>query len=177
MNKRSTTLRLVTMAFLIATEIVLTRFCSINTPILRIGFGFLPIAMMGIKYGPLWAGFGYAIGDILGMLIFPSGAYFPGFTLTAFITGYVFGLFLYNKEYSKSISWKRVLPATLIVVLGCNLILDTFWLTILMGDGFIALLPTRILKCVVMIPIQLILIPLIWNRVMSHVPSMQGTSA
>ena len=43
---------LVIMAFLIALEIVLTRFCSINTPILRIGFGFLPVAMLGIMYGP-----------------------------------------------------------------------------------------------------------------------------
>ena len=102
-------MRLVTMAFLIALEIVLTRFCSINTPILRIGFGFLPVAMMGIMFGPLWAGIGYAVGDLLGMLIFPSGAYFPGFTLTAFLTGLVFGFFLHGKE----ITWKKVLPAAL----------------------------------------------------------------
>ena len=36
------------LAFLIALEIILTRFCSIQTPIVRIGFGFLPVAMMGI---------------------------------------------------------------------------------------------------------------------------------
>ena len=46
MEKKSATSRLVIMAFLIAMEIILTRFCSINTPILRIGFGFLPVAMM-----------------------------------------------------------------------------------------------------------------------------------
>ena len=62
MEKKSATSRLVIMAFLIAMEIILTRFCSINTPILRIGFGFLPVAMMGIMFGPVWAAAGYAIG-------------------------------------------------------------------------------------------------------------------
>ncbi len=172
MEKKSATSRLVIMAFLIAMEIILTRFCSINTPILRIGFGFLPVAMMGIMFGPVWAAAGYAIGDLLGMLIFPSGAYFPGFTLTAFLTGLVFGLFLHNRE----ITWKRVLPASLIIILGCNLILDTLWLSILMGDGFIALLPTRIFKCAVMLPIHLILIPLVWNRIVSRIPLVGRTA-
>lgn len=172
MEKKSATSRLVIMAFLIAMEIILTRFCSINTPILRIGFGFLPVAMMGIMFGPVWAAAGYAIGDLLGMLIFPSGAYFPGFTLTAFLTGLVFGLFLHNRE----ITWKRVLPASLIIILGCNLILDTLWLSILMGDGFIAMLPTRIFKCAVMLPIHLILIPLVWNRIVSRIPLVGRTA-
>ncbi len=166
MGNKSTTTRLVIMAFLIALEIILTRFCSINTPILRIGFGFLPVAVTGIMFGPLWAAVGYTIGDLLGMMIFPSGAYFPGFTLTAFLTGFVFGFFLHGKK----VTWKRVLPASLIVILGLNLLLDTLWLSILMGDGFIALLPTRIFKCVVMLPIQLILIPLVWNRIISRIP-------
>lgn len=169
MVKKSSTNRLVIMAFLVALEIILTRFCSINTPILRIGFGFLPVSMMGIMYGPLWAALGYAAGDILGMLIFPSGVFFPGFTLTAALTGFAFGLFLHGKE---RITWKNVLPASLIIILGLNLCLDTFWLSIMMGDGFIALLPTRIFKCAVMLPIHLILIPLVWNKIMSKIPGM-----
>lgn len=173
MEKKSATTRLVVMAFLIALEIILTRFCSINTPILRIGFGFLPVAMMGIMFGPVWAAVGYAAGDLLGMLIFPTGAYFPGFTVTAFLTGLVFGLFLHNRE----ITWKRVLPASLIVILAFNLCLDTFWLSILMGDGFIALLPTRILKCAVMLPIHLVLIPFVWNRVISRIPALKQNPA
>lgn len=173
MGTKSNTTRLVVMAFLIALEIILTRFCSINTPILRIGFGFLPVAMMGIMYGPLWSGIGYAIGDVLGMMIFPSGTYFPGFTLTAFLTGFAFGLFLHNKN----ITWKRVLPASLIILLGVNLCLDTFWLSILMGNAFIALIPTRILKCVLMLPVHLILIPLVWNRILSKLPFASGQAA
>lgn len=169
MAKKSSTHRLVVMAFLVALEIILTRFCSINTPILRIGFGFLPVSMMGIMYGPVWAAIGYAAGDILGMMIFPSGMYFPGFTLTAILTGFVFGFFLHGKD---KVTWKTVLPASLIVILVLNLCLDTLWLSIMMGDAFIALLPTRIFKCAVMLPIHLILVPLVWNRVMSKIPGI-----
>jgi len=168
-KKNSNTLRLVVMAFMIAISVVLTRFCSINTPILRIGFGFLPCALMGIMYGPLWAGAGYAIADILGMVIFPNGAYFPGFTLTAFLTGLVYGFFYRKGE----VTLKTSIVPNLIVSFGLNLILDTIWLMILMGQGFWALLPTRIVKCVVMFVIQTALIPLVWNKIMLRTPITQ----
>ncbi|MEI3502103.1 MAG: hypothetical protein V8Q42_00025 [Anaerovoracaceae bacterium] len=45
-----------------------------------------------------------------------------------------------------------------------------------MGDGFIALLPTRIFKCAVMLPIHLILIPLVWNRIVSRIPLVGRTA-
>lgn len=169
MLKKNNTLRLVVMAFMIAISIVLTRFCSINTPIVRIGFGFLPCAIMGIMYGPLWAGAGYAIADVLGMVIFPNGAYFPGFTLTAFLTGLVYGFFYRNREVTLKSS---ILPNA-IVSFGLNLILDTVWLMILMGQGFLALLPARIIKCAIMFVIQTVMIPLVWNKIMLKTPITQ----
>ena len=170
MSKKNNTLRIIVMAFLIAISVVLTRFCSINTPILRIGFGFLPCALMGIMFGPLWAGAGYAIADVLGMMIFPNGAYFPGFTVTAFLTGVVYGFFYHNKE----ITIKSSIIPNLIVSLVLNLCLDTLWLMVLMGQGFWVLLPTRIVKCAVMFVIQLILIPLVWNKLMVRVPGFNA---
>ena len=169
MLKKNNTLRLVVMAFMIAISIVLTRFCSINTPIVRIGFGFLPCAIMGIMYGPLWAGAGYAIADVLGMVIFPNGAYFPGFTLTAFLTGLVYGFFYRNRE----ITLKSSILPNAIVSFGLNLILDTVWLMILMGQGFLALLPARIIKCAIMFVIQTVMIPLVWNKIMLKTPITQ----
>lgn len=166
MQKKSSTQRLVIMAFMIALSVILTRFCSINTPIVRIGFGFLPCAFMGIMFGPIWAGVGYAAADVLGMSIFPSGTYFPGFTVTAFLTGIVYGLFYHNREVTIRSS---VIP-NLIVSIFLNLVLDTLWLMILMGQGFWALLPARIIKCSVMFAIQVLLIPLIWKHLMLRLP-------
>lgn len=63
--------KIVYMGLLIALKVILTRFLSIQTPIVRIGFGFLPIAVAGIMFGPIFAGIA-AIADILGMIIFPK---------------------------------------------------------------------------------------------------------
>ena len=153
--------KLIQISLLIAIEVILTRFCSIQTPIVRIGFGFLPIAIIGMMYGPLSAGIAYAIGDLLGMALFPSGSFFPGFTLTAFLTGVTYGLFLYNKPKT----WPRIVGSVLTVCLVLNLGLDTYWLSILMGKGYLALLPTRIIKAALMIPVQTLIIGIIWKKV------------
>lgn len=157
----SATSRVVMIALLLAMEIVLTRFCSISTPIVRIGFGFLPIAITGILFGPLWAAATYALGDLIGAVMFPIGSYFPGFTVTAFLSGLVFGLILHNKP----VTWKRALAASCLVVLLLDLCLNTYWLSILMDRAYLVLLPTRILKAAVMIPIETLLIVLVWNRI------------
>ena len=163
----SNTRRLVTIAFFIALEVVLTRFLSIQTDFLRIGFGFLPVACVGILFGPLWAGAAYAVGDVLGMLIFPSGSYFPGFTASAFLIGCIYGLFLHKKNSSIL----RILIPVLLVCLGVNLFLDTLWLNILYGQAYLALLPLRAIKCAVMVPIQVVLIKLIWDKVLKRFES------
>jgi len=165
MKNSSKTAKLITIGLFIALEIILTRFLSINTPFLRIGFGFLPVAMLGIMYGPVWAGLAYATGDILGMLIFPSGAFFPGFTLSAALTGIVYGLILYNKP----VTWKRTLVAASIVCLGINLFMDTYWLYILMDRAVIAMIPARIVKSILMLCIQTAIIPLVWNKYLKNV--------
>lgn len=153
---------LVTMALLIALEVILTRFLSINLPIVRIGFGFLPVAVAAILFGPLWAGIGYAVGDILGMLIWPTGAYFPGFTVTAFLVGAAYGIFL-NK---KTVTWPRLIVTVSVVVLAFSLLLNTVWLSMLYGKAFLGLLPTRILQCVILIPVQVLTIKLVYEKVL-----------
>ena len=147
------------IALLIALEVILTRFFSIQTPLVRIGFGFLPIAMIAMLHGPLLAGISYAIGDIIGAMFLPIGPapYFPGFTLSHFLTGVIFGLFL----YSKSKDMVRIVAAVVAVNVFIRIGLTTVWLSILWEDAFIALLPARILAAAIMAPIQIICIRLI----------------
>lgn len=152
--------QLTTMALLIAINVILTRFLAIQTPIVRIGFTFLPIVISAILYGPWMAGVGAAIADVIGMMVFPTGAYFPGFTLTAFLTGLVFGFAFYKKE----IGWGRIIIANLIVCLALNLGLDTVWLLIITGKGFAALLVPRIIKCAIMIPVQVLVTSAVVNK-------------
>lgn len=166
MRKQSKITKLVVISFMITLEVLLTRIFAIFMPTsFRLSLGFLPVSMTAILYGPLWAGTAYALGDIIGMLIFPMGPYFPGFTLTAFLTGLVFGLVLHGKP----VTFKRTLVASLIVVVFCNLILDTFWLYLLYDQAVIAMLPLRIVKGGLTLALQTTLIPLTWNKYLSKI--------
>ena len=153
-RKRISTEVLVVMSSMIALEVVLSKLVSINISFLRIGFGFLPIAVLAILYGPIYAGIAYAIGDVIGGFLFPTGAFFPGFTLTAFLTGAALGCVLYNH----AITIPRALIASSIVSVFCNLLLNTYWLTFILGKGFYVLLASRAVKELVAIPVMAFLI-------------------
>ncbi|MDR0425042.1 MAG: folate family ECF transporter S component [Clostridiales Family XIII bacterium] len=157
---------LVTLAFLAAIQIVLERFIAINTPFVRISLGFVPICIAAINFGPFWTACMCAAADIIGALLVPTGPFFPGFTLTAILTGATYGLFLYRR----SASWKQVLPAVAIVCLVYNLCLDSLWLYIIMGKGFLGYIPARFAKAAIMIPLQTMAIPAVWRYVKRFAP-------
>ena len=156
--------KIVTMGLLIAMDIVLTRHLSIQTPIVRLSFGFIAVALMAMLYGPIFAGVGAAVADLIGVTLFPPpvGSFFPGFTLTSFLVGVIYGLFLYlpNKERTELNSppyrpvkfWRICVAAVLSV--GVSFVLNTLWLSIILDRGFIAMLPGRIAGSLIMLPIQ-----------------------
>jgi len=97
---RSSTKKMVYMAFLIALSIILTRLLSLRFAIggvegIRVGLGGLPIIFAGIAFGPLAGGIVGAISDILGYIINPMGAYMPHFTLTSLLTGFIPGFLIH----------------------------------------------------------------------------------
>lgn len=150
---------LVYLSLLIAMEIVFTRVLSIQTPTIRIAFDFLPIAISAIMFGALKAGFASAVADVLGMMLFPSGPFFPGFTLSAFLVGAIYGIILHNKKVSVS----RTIVAVVIITIFVDIMLNTYWLTILTGKAASVLLVPRLIKSTVMFPIQISLIYTVWK--------------
>jgi len=150
---------LILASLFISLNIIFSRFLSINTPLFRIGFGFLPTALCGIILGPIIGGISAVIADLVGFALNPTGTYFPGFTLSALLTGTIYGFFLYKKPKT---TFRFLIPVT-IVCLFINLILNTYWLSILLGNGFFALMPSRLLKEFIMIPIQFTLIKAVYQ--------------
>lgn len=138
------------LALFISLEIVLTRFFSIQTPIIRIGFGFLPLVLSAVMFGPIYSGVAAMLADILGMLLFPQGTYFPGFTFSALLSGIIYGVILYNKP----VSIIRTAFAVILVALFIDLGLNTLWLYIITGKAGLALLFPRAIKSMIMFPIQ-----------------------
>lgn len=143
-------------AMLIALNIVLTRFLAIQTQFLRISFSFLPIAIFAMLAGPVPGAIAAAIADILGALLFPSGPFFFGFTLSALIYGLIYGISFYKKE----MSLKRITIAVLIVSLLVDAYINTHWLAILWETQFELIFITRLVKALIMAPVQILTIAL-----------------
>lgn len=153
--QRSMVQKLAHVGLLVAVEVVLSRFLSISTFNLKIGFGFIPVAIAAVLYGPMWGAVTAGLADFLGAVLFPIGPYFPGFTLTAMLMGASFGFFLYRERGG---SLGRVIAAVAINRIPLSLGLNTLWISVLYGKGFMALLPGRVLQEAVLIPIQVIAI-------------------
>ncbi|GER67722.1 folate ECF transporter [Weizmannia acidilactici] len=168
--------KIVLAGLFIALEVISTRFLSIQTPVLRIGFTFIPTALSACILGPLFAGITAGLADVIGMMLFPAeGAYFPGFTLSAFLAGAIYGLFFYKKP----VRFWRVCLAVLIITIFVNLGLDTLWLWMLTGKGILGLLPARMMKSAIMFPIQVITIQVVWKSLaasLKHRLSFGGTN-
>lgn len=147
------------VSVLIALEIIFSRFLSFNTPNLRIGLGFVPIALCGILYGPIWTGAAAGAADILGVFISGKGIY-PPITLTAILTGISFGLFLHQK---KPKFFPNVLSCTLVNTIGLSLFLQSFWLSFILPNSptYIAIVSSRLIQCGILIALYLILIPIL----------------
>lgn len=154
--QKISTRTLVTMAMLTALEIVLSRFLSISAWNTKIGFAFVPVAVAAVLLGPLEAGLVAALADFLGAVLFPVGPYFPGFTLTAFLMGLCYGLFLHREQ-----SFLRILGAVAVHQLVLSLLLNTLWISVLYGSPFGPLLVSRLPQCAILTAVQLVVIQLI----------------
>jgi len=144
---------LATLGMLLAIEIVLSRFCSISAWNIKIGFSFVPIAVAAVLYGAAPAAAVAALGDFVGAILFPIGPYFPGFTLTAALTGAVLGLFLHKRQ-----TVGRIGGAVAVNQLVLSLLLNTLWISVLYGAPYGPLFLTRIVQTAVLIPVQFIVI-------------------
>ena len=148
------TKKLIVSAQLLALDVVLTRLLAVNTPVMKIGFGFAAVALCAMLYGPWWAALTAALGDLVGALLFPTGAFFPGFTLTAACTGLIFGLCLYRR--GKSLLWPIL--AALLNTLLVSYLANTAMIAYISGSPFVTLLKARAVQLAVMLPVQCVVL-------------------
>ncbi len=120
------------------------------TQLIELRFAYLPIACTGLLFGPAVGGIVGALSDILGFIVKPTGPYFPGFTVTAAAAGVIYGAILYGKE----VTWQRVAAAHLVRTIVVSFLLNPLWLSLLYGYGFVAVVTARVVKTLVMFPIE-----------------------
>ena len=170
-STRGTLQMLTICAMLVAMEIVLNRFLSINTAGWKIGFAFIPPMVAAMLYGPAMSACIYALSDVLGALLFPIGPYHPGFTASAALMGIVCGVFLHTQPlliFGSRAKWRsiKLFPNYLAVVtVNCillGLFINTLWVSQLYGSKtywgwFLYRLP----EYAVMVPIQIAIMPIL----------------
>lgn len=134
------------LALLVAIEVVFARFLSLQQWNIRFSFGFIPVVIAAILYGPIASATVAACADFVGAIAFPVGAYFPGFTLTALISGFLYGLFLHKNQ-----SLPNIVGAAVVTQFVCGLVINSYWLSIISSKStFWGLISVRSIQSVVM---------------------------
>lgn len=145
------------LALLVALDVILTRVLTVvNSAYLKVGLGFLPVALAGMLYGPVCGMVCGALGDAVGALLFPVGDFFAGFTVTAGLAGLCFGLLLRG-----GLDWKRLLAVVLTNCVGVSLCLNTFLLVWWYNVSLAAVLPSRLVQAAVSACAYCVFIPLL----------------
>ena len=171
MKKTFTIKSMALFALLLALKIILSRITGISFGIVKLTLGFIATGMTGYLFGPWLGALAGGLTDLMGFFLFPQGNYFPGYTLTSMITGLIYGILLYQKKPT----FLRILVAVTLESLLCSLLLNTLWTSILFGKAFFAILPVRILKNLLAIPLQTCILYLIFKYLQK--PLKQFTSS
>ena len=156
---KNRTVKIATMALLIALQVVLSRFLSINLQFLKIGFSFVPLMAAGYIYGASGGVIVALVSDLIGALLFPSGAFFPGFTVTAVLSGFIYGL-----AFSGKCTTSKIVISVVAEQVLCSLLLNTWWLAIMYHSSFKALIVTRFWQALAMIVVEIIFAEVLFRR-------------
>lgn len=122
---RFTTKNMTLAAMLVALQVILERLSIGDPSVLEFGFGFIATALIWYCLGPWIGGWAMVVNDLISNTILSSGSmFFPGFTVSAFISGVIAGMFLYNQK----ITWRRIFIYEFFQILITNVIFTTLWL-------------------------------------------------
>lgn len=165
-------LTIVVCGMMAALAIVLSATTSVYIPgtDMKVGFSGIPNRLVDFLYGPVVGCIFGGVMDIVKFLIKPDGAFFPGYTLTAMLGGLIYGTFFYRLHIKQPKddristlilanikSLVLIFIAEVLVKVFCNMGLNTLWSTMFTGKAFLAVLPGRVLKNLIQIPVDTVL--------------------
>lgn len=151
--------KIILAALLLAMEIILARFLSIKTPIVTIGFSFVPTMLCAMWLGPKWTILVSVLADLIGATLFPFGSFFIGYTITTAVAAAIYGFLLFPKKENTFTDKQlilRIIIASILVTVICNIGLNTLWLNITTKKAFMVLMASRLVKELIMIPIKIV---------------------
>lgn len=168
MEKQKKTTEILTItSIMTAIRLALKWMPSLNIGnVVQMGVGFIGSALSGALLGPWRAALVGVFVDIFGTLLKGNGGnFFFGYTLTALVSGLIYGFFLYKKP----ITWQRVVLTVLVVTLVCNLGMNSIWIHLQTQKAFAVFMQIRIIKNLISFPLNsVVLLLLLKNKTMQH---------
>lgn len=165
------TRNLILMAALIAMQIILARFLSIQaSEILRISFESIPVILAGMWLGPLSGAVVALVADILGTVISGYGIWFPPIALGPIMVGVISGLstkYVFRSDLSSTReSWKVILTVIVAGIINSFVIgpvTTTLYSILVMGNtnAFTVLLGTNFIGRLTSKPVTILVDALI----------------
>lgn len=152
-------------ALMIALNVILGYFSCDITGYIRVGFGFITLPVVATFYGPLVGCIAGLMQDLVSFILKPTGGYLFTLTLNVGISGMIYGLMLYNKK----ITFWRVLLSKVIIIVFVNIILNSVALSPTVGSGLVGILPSRIIKNVLLLPIQTVIVYILLKGIKSRI--------
>ena len=164
MRKNNPAFRVAMLGVLAALNVIAAEILKfpVIPKVLELNFGFVPLAVAGMLFGPVSAVLVGIVGDIVGAAIFSAGDFYFGYTLTAALTGLFYGLLLHQQAEGKA-RVLRVLAAQALVSLICFAGLNTLWAWQMGYGRSEAYIRTRLLVNLVAYPIYCLVLLLIWR--------------
>lgn len=137
-------------AMMVAASIVLSLYSIKIGPFIKIGLGTIVNQAVASLFGGGVGAIFNTITNVVKYFIKPDGDFAIAFTLNAALAGLIYGI----SYYKHPITVPRIVVTQFIVSLICNVIIGTYLLHILYGKVIMAILPARVIKNLVMLPID-----------------------
>lgn len=123
-------------------------------PSLKIYFSFVVVSLGCAYYGPVVGMIAGGIIDSVGFLLAGYGEpYFPGYLLTAVLSGLIYGVLLYKRRPTLL----RIIAVRLIINYGSNVLLGSVWKAMLYGKGYYYYFTTGLVKNTTLLPVEVVL--------------------
>ncbi len=167
---------LIILALLAAIGAVFKAFVSVDLflgglKIVDLSLVALPVMLAGIYFGPLAGGLVGFVAETAGFFMTPTGAYNPVFSFIMALLGVIAGLF-YLKSKTTTV-WKTI-GMDVITQLLCSAVLTTLAITLFYPVPLIALLPGRGIGTAIKIPLLIVLLTILIERLRPVVVRRRG---
>ncbi len=140
-------------AMMIAVAIIVNQFSYSFGGYIRIGFTTHVNQVVYMLFGGTVGMVFGAVADVVKFLVKPEGVFRIEYTLNSMLAGLIYGMFYYKRK----MTFLRILTAQAVVALICNIIITTYLLVALNNLKLEVILIPRIIRNVVMLPINAVI--------------------